>query len=158
MSANEHNQDNGAPNDVMLRRPLFPGLVYNKDEEPAEVVMIGGVAHYAIPDQGFKRHVEAYRVDRAVIAHLQEQVSPVRDELVRGMLQMMGKDDIFTKAALDSTMRNLEQSFYGGDPQQWVPWLRMFGFRIIVDVHGEVIEVLYPEPPPGWEPPSDWDE
>ena len=32
MSANERNQDDGAPNDVMLRRPLFPGLVYNEDE------------------------------------------------------------------------------------------------------------------------------
>jgi hypothetical protein len=152
MSTNEHSQrDDGAPSDVMLSRPLFPGLVYNEVEEPAEVVAIGGVAHYAIPDQGFKRHVEAYRVDRAVIAHLQEQVSSVRDELVRGLLQMLGKDDLFTKAALDSSMRNLEQSFYGGDPQQWVPWLRMAGFRIIVDVHGDVVEVVYPEALDGWD-------
>ncbi|MBC7236358.1 MAG: hypothetical protein H5T69_10985 [Chloroflexi bacterium] len=148
MSAyDRHTGEADAPSEIMLRRPLFPGLVYNEAGERAEVAMIGGVAHYAIPDQGFMRHVEAYRVDRAVIARLQEQIGAVQDELVRGMMQMLGKNDLFTKAALDASIRNLEQSFYGGDPEQWVPWLRLFGFRVIVDIHGNVVDVLYPEAP-----------
>ena len=44
----------------VLSQALFRGLVYNEQGEPAEVAYIGGVAHYAIPDDGFLRHVEAY--------------------------------------------------------------------------------------------------
>ena len=53
-----------------LRRPraragAVPGLVYNQAGEEARVVTIGGVAHYAIPEDGFLRHVEAYHVDES---------------------------------------------------------------------------------------------
>ena len=71
----------------------FPGLVYNKEGEPAPVVRIGEVDHYAVPAGDFVRHVEASTVD------------------------------------------------------EWVPWLEMAGFRIVVDIHGEVVRVNYPEAP-----------
>jgi hypothetical protein len=134
-------------NDTLQRQALFAGLVYNEAGQPAEVVYIGSVAHYAILDDGFARHVEAYHVDQAVLRHIQERITPMQDELVRGMLQMLGKDDIFTKAALDASIRNLEQNVRQSDPNQWGPWLRMLGFRVVVDVHGDVVEILYPSEP-----------
>lgn len=134
-------------NDTLQKQALFAGLVYNEAGQPAEVVYIGGVAHYAILDDGFARHVEAYHVDQAVLQHIQERITPMQDELVRGMLQMLGKDDIFTKAALDASIRNLEQNVRQSDPNQWGPWLRMLGFRVVVDVHGDVVEILYPSEP-----------
>jgi len=133
--------------EATARQALFPGLVYNEAGEPAEVAYIGGVAHYAIPDAGFMRHVEAYQIDSAVIAHLKEQITSMQEEVVRGMLQLLQKDDIFTKAALDASIRNLEQNIRQGDPNQWVPWLKLFGFRIVVDVHGEIVEIIYPQQP-----------
>jgi len=140
-------QEQDTLNQAVLRQALFPGLVYNEQGEPAEVVWIGGVAHYAIPDAGFLRHVEAHKVDSTVIAHLKEQITAMQDEVVRGMLQMLGKDDIFTKAALDASIQDLEQNIRRSKPDQWVPWLRLFGFRVVVDVHGEVVEIIYPSPP-----------
>lgn len=125
-------------------RAMFEGLVYNEAGEPAHVVTIGGEAHYAIPDDSFLRHVQAQQVDDAVIAHMKERILPMQDELVRAMLQMLGKDDIFTKAALDASVRNFDQQIRQTDPDQWVPWLRLYGFRIIVDVHGQVVDILYP--------------
>lgn len=131
----------------MEQQALFAGLVYNELGEPAEVVYIGGVAHYAIPDGDFRRHVEAYHVDNAVLALLKEQITSMKDEVVRGMLEVLGKKDLFTKAAIEASIRNLEQNVRQSDPDQWLPWLRLFGFRVVVDVHGNVVEVIYPSQP-----------
>jgi hypothetical protein len=135
------------PTQAVEQQALFQGLVYNEAGEPAELVYIGGVAHYAIPDAGFRRHVEAHKVDSAVIARLKEQITSMQDEVVRGMLQVLGKDDLFTKAALDASIKNLEQNIRQSDPDQWLPWLRLFGFRVVVDVHGEIVELIYPTQP-----------
>ena len=137
-------------NETALRQALFPELVFNEEGESAAVVYIGSAAHYAIPDAGFLRHVEAHKVDIAVIAQLKEHITSMQDEVVRAMLQVLGKDDIFTKAAIDASIRNLEQSIRQSDTSRWAPWLRLLGFRIIVNVHGEVVEVVYPSQP-GWE-------
>lgn len=131
--------------DQQLRnRALFEGLIYNEAGEPAPVVYIGGEPHYAIPDDGFLRHVEARQIDDAVIAHIKEQITSMQDDLVRAMLQMLGKNDILTKAALDASIRNIDQQIRQTDPDQWVPWLRIYGFRVIVDVHGNIVDILYP--------------
>ncbi len=127
---------------------LFDGLVFNEAGEPAQVAYIGGVAHYAVPDDGFLRHVAARSVDDAVLDRLQEQVSSVQDELVAAVLKMLGKEDIFTKAALEASVRNLKDNVRQSEPQQWAPMLRLMGFRIVVNVHGEVVEIIYPEQAP----------
>ncbi len=128
---------------------LFSGLIYNEQGRRAEVVYIGGEPHYAIDDDGFLRHVEAYRIDDAVLRHLKEQITSVQNEVVLGMLQLLGKDDLFTKAALEASIRNLEDNVRQGNPDQWVPWLRLYGFRVVVDVRGNIIDVIYPTQPAG---------
>jgi len=116
-----------------------------KRANPAQVVNIGGIAHYAIPDNGFLRHVEAYIIDNAVLANIKSQITANEDMVIRGVLQMMGKDDLFTKAAVAASINNMEQSIRQSDPSQWLPWLRYLGFRVIVNVHGEVVELIYPQ-------------
>ena len=129
------------------RKALFPGLVYNEDGEAAKVTHVGGVAHYAVPDHGFWRHVAAHDVDSVVIAKLKERLGTVKDELVTAMLQVLGTKDLFTKAAIESSIRHLEENMQQGDPEEWVPSLQMLGFRIVVDVHGDVVDIVYPQPP-----------
>jgi len=133
--------------ETIERQALFAGLVYNEKGEPADLRYVGGVAHYAIPDDGFLRHVKAAAVDSAVLAMIQEQITSMQDDVVRGMLAMIGKNDIFTKAAIDASIRNLESNVRRSDPNQWLPWLRLLGFRIVVNVHGEVVQLMYPEQP-----------
>ena len=135
------------PTELVERQALFAGLIYNERGEPAQVAYVGGVAHYAIPDDGFLRHVEAYKIDREIIAHLKEQISSMQDEVVQAMMQALGKNDLLTKAAIDASIRNLEWSIRQSDPDQWLPWLKLFGFRVIVDVHGNVVRIIYPSPP-----------
>ncbi|MCD6520181.1 MAG: hypothetical protein J7M05_09705 [Anaerolineae bacterium] len=138
------------PTELVERQALFAGLIYNERGEPAQVAYVGGVAHYAIPDDGFLRHVEAYKIDREIIAHLKEQISSMQDEVVQAMMQALGKNDLLTKAAIDASIRNLEWSIRQSDPDQWLPWLKLFGFRVIVDVHGNVVRIIYPSPPPDY--------
>ena len=136
--------DNNATSEPRARRAFFDGVVYNEAGERAEVVYVAGIAHYAVPDQGFLRHVLASRVDDAVIADIGSQVESNKTDVTHGILAMLGKDDLFTKAAVDSSIRNLGEQLRKSDPSQWVPWLKLFGFRIVVDVHGNVVEIVYP--------------
>ncbi|MFO7697413.1 MAG: hypothetical protein R6X16_09680 [Anaerolineae bacterium] len=138
----------GNSSDLVQRQALFPGLVYNEAGDEARVVMIGGVAHYAIPDDGFLRHVEAYRVDESAIDAMQDLMAGMRDELVAGILQMMGTDDILAKAALEASIDNVGPSLRRSDPSQWAPMLRLYGFRIVVDVHGRLQQIIYPRQDP----------
>jgi hypothetical protein len=137
--------------DLALRQALFEGLVYNQAGDRAPVAMIGGVAHYAVPDNGFMRHVEAFRIDNYVIEVLHEQIVTMREQLVETMLQMMGTDDILAKAALEASIKQMSQNIRQSDTSQWVPWLAQYGFRIVVDVHGRVVEIVQPEPPGDWD-------
>jgi hypothetical protein len=129
------------------RQTLFEGLIYNEVGERVGTVYIGAVAHYAIPDAGFMRHVEARKVDDAVLELIKEQVTSQKDDLVRGMLEMLGRDDLFTKAAIDASIRNMDKQIRASDRTQWGPWLQLLGFRVVVDVHGDVVEVVVPQKP-----------
>ena len=140
-------EEMGISKEAMERQALFAGLIYNQAGEPAQLAYIGGVAHYAIPDEGFLRHVEANKIDNVIIAHLKEQITSMQDQVVKSMLEMLGKRDLFTKAAIEASIRNLEQGIRQSDHDQWLPWLQLFGFRVIVDIHGEVVEIIYPTSP-----------
>ncbi len=123
---------------------MFAGLVFNQAGQPAEVAYIGGEAHYVILDDDFRRHVAAREVDRQVLAHLREMMEPFRDQAVVEMMRMMGKEDLFTKAMIDSSLKNWEQSLGQPIPEDMRAWLGMLGFRVTVDIHGEVVEFRLP--------------
>jgi hypothetical protein len=123
---------------------LFAGLISNEQDEPVEVAYVGNEAFYVIPDGDFKRHVEAAAVDDVVLSRLHEQIAGQQDLVTQGVLEFLGKDDLFTKASIDLALKNFEQGFRQADPEQWRPMLGMLGFRVIVNVHGEVVRVDYP--------------
>ena len=130
------------------RHALFVGLVFNEQDEPAEVVYIGTVPHYVILDDGFRRHVEAETVDRQVIQLLRQQILSNRELVTQGMLDMLGKDDLFTKAMIDASIQNIDRHidllFKQGLPEDARTWLGMLGFKIVVNVHGEVVRLDAP--------------
>lgn len=132
---------------------FFEGLVEVEDGLPVTVATIGGTSYYVIDDQGFHRHVEAAQVDRIVLAQFLQQLQEHPDEASEAMLRMLGQDDLFTKAMVDSTIRNidLDQVVAQRLPPEAVQWLGMLGFRVIIDVHGEVVRLDMPVAPEGWE-------
>jgi hypothetical protein len=123
---------------------LFGGLISNEAGEPVEVTIIGGEAFYVIPDGDFRRHVEAVIVDDAVLAQIKAQIDGAQDLIIEGVLDFIGQDDLFTKASVDLALQNFEEGFRSADPEQWKPWLGALGLKVVVNVHGEVVQIDYP--------------
>jgi hypothetical protein len=134
----------------MARHALFGGLVVDQNDQPVPVVSVGDESFYVVDDQGFRRHIESERVDRQVLATLKERIEGHEDVISRGTMELIGQEDIFTKAAIEASLHNLEAQFdqllAQGLPEDARAWLGMMGFRVVIDLHGEVVRV---EEPPG---------
>ena len=132
----------------MSRLPLFAGLIIDESQRPVETAQVGDEATYVIDDAGFLRHVDAEKIDRQVLLILREQILANRDMVTEGALQMLGSDDLFTKAMIDSSISNIDQHLdrviEQGLPTEARQWLGMLGFRVIVDYRGEVIGLDQP--------------
>lgn len=126
------------------RQALFTGLIYNEAGQPVETTFIGSEPNYIILDGDFKRHVAAEEVDRQVIGWLQEQAEANKEMVSAGMMAMLGKDDLFTKAMIDSSLTHMERVMEQGLPDDARTMLGMIGFKIIVNTHGEVVKLEVP--------------
>lgn len=132
---------------------FFEGLVETEEGLPVTVRQIGAVSYYVIDDQGFLRHVEASEVDRPVLARFLEQLKEHPDEASEAMLPLLGQDDLFTKAMVDASIRNidLDQVLSQRLPEEARQWLALLGFRVVINVHGEIVRVDLPAAPEGWD-------
>jgi hypothetical protein len=127
------------------RQALFADLVFNEENEPAEVVYLEGEPHYVILDAGFRRHIEASYVDRQVVATIREQILSQREVVTESMFQVLGQDDLFTKAMIDASVEHLDDRlFEEGIPDEARVWLGMLGLKVVVNHHGEVIRLEMP--------------
>ena len=128
----------------MTHQALFAGLVIDEHDRPLDVAMVGEEAAYVIDDDGFHRHIDAAHIDRQVLTILQEQINANKDVVEQGIMKAVGSDDLFTKAAIDKSIENFDQVLERGLPQDALQWLGLMGFRIVVDLHGDVIKLDQP--------------
>lgn len=128
----------------MARTAMFTGLVFDEAGNPAEIAYVGEDACYVIDDDDFRRHVDAAQVDRAVLRFMREQVEDHREIAVQQMLEMMGQDDVFTKAAVESSINNMEDAVGQPIPEDARQWLGMLGFKIVIDMQGSVVDIQMP--------------
>lgn len=130
----------------MSHQALFTGLVYDEQENLVDVAFVGSDAQYVIDDNGFRRHIPAADVDRQVLHVFIDQLQDHKEIAIAQALRMMGKDDLFTKAALDASIRNVnvEEILRQGIPAQARDMMGMMGFRVVIDYHGEVIRLDQP--------------
>jgi len=134
---------------IMANKTLFDGLVYDEWDNPVQTALVGSEASYVIDDDGFLRHIDAEEIDRQVLSLFLSQLEDNRDIAVAQMLNMMGKDDLFTKAAIDAQINNInmDQIIAQGIPSQARDMLGLLGFRIKINVHGEIIAIDQPAAP-----------
>jgi hypothetical protein len=134
----------------MARHALFGGLVVDENDRAVPVVVVGDETFYVVDDAGFRRHIESELVDRQVLQTLKAKIEGHEDVISRGTMDLIGQEDIFTKAAIEASLRNLEAQFDEllgrGLPEDARAWLGMMGFRVVIDVHGNVLRI---EEPPG---------
>jgi hypothetical protein len=112
--------------------------------QPLEVANIGDEAQYVIDDNGFRRHIDAEAIDRQVLTQLQGQIEANKEAVEQGLMKMMGSEDIFTKAAIDKSIQNMDQVLQQGIPDDARQMLGMMGFRVVVNYHGEVLRIDQP--------------
>jgi hypothetical protein len=132
----------------MVAKAVFQGLVFDEFDRPADVVYVGSEPCYVVDDNGFRRHIPAEQVDRQVLAFMRQSIEGHEDLLTEQTAKMLGQDDIFSRAIIEQQIRNMEQQFENliqiGLPEELRAYLGMMGFRIRINVHGEVLEVEQP--------------
>ncbi len=126
------------------RRALFEGLVYDEDDNPVETTFIGTEPNYVVMDDGFKRHIPAEIVDRQVVEWIQGQALANKELVSEQIMKMMNQDDLFTKAMIDSSITNMEKMMEQGIPDDARMMLGMMGFKVIINVHGELVDLKAP--------------
>lgn len=131
-----------------MNKALFERLVSDEAGNALPVAYVGDEPTYVYTEEGFKYHVDARRVDQQVLDALTRQISQNQDLVSQGMLKFLGRDDLFTKAAVDSSIRNMDKNlptlFEQGIPEQTRAYLGMLGFRIVINRQGDVIDLDMP--------------
>lgn len=128
----------------MAPTAMFAGLVVDESGHPAEIAHVGPDACYIVYDEDFRRYIDAAYVDRQVLRFMRDQVQDNRQLAVGAMLDMMGKDDLFTKAAVESSIDHMEDAVGQPIPEDARQWLGMLGFRIVIDFRGDILDIQLP--------------
>jgi hypothetical protein len=132
----------------MPNQAVFAGLVFDENDSPAEVVYVGDEPCYVVDDGGFLRHIPSEQVDRQVLKSMGDLIEGHEDLISEQTAKMLGQDDPFSVAAINTQLQNLDKQFdqvlQVGLPEDVRAYLGMMGFRIRINVHGEVLDVEQP--------------
>lgn len=132
----------------MPRQPLFAGLVVDESNRAAETAFIGDEPCYVVDDFGFRRHIPSEQVDRVVLGQLTEMMKGSEDLISQQAAKMLGQEDVFTQAAIEQQLKNMDKQFdqliQVGIPEDMRAYLGMMGFKIVINVHGEVVRMEQP--------------
>jgi len=137
----------------MPRQPLFAGLVVDESGAPAETAFVAGEPCYVVDDAGFRRHIPSEQVDRVVLTEIAGLMKGSEEYISEQTAKMLGQEDIFTKAMLERQLKDIDKQFdlliQTGIPEDTRIYLGMVGFRVTINVHGEVLRVEQPSAPSG---------
>ena len=132
----------------MPRQALFAGLVFDENDNPVDVTYVGSDPFYVVDDAGFHRHIPSEQVDQQVLESMRELIDGHEVILSEQTAKMLGQEDIFTRAMIESQLKNIDKQFDAlfdaGIPEEGRAYMGMMGFRITIDVHGDVIEIDQP--------------
>ena len=132
----------------MPRQPLFSGLVIDESGNIAESAFVGDEPCYVVDDAGFRRHIPSEQIDRAVLAQFADLMKGSEAFISEQAAKMLGQEDVFTKAAIEQQLKNIDKQFdqlmQTGIPEDMRAYLGMMGFKIIINMHGDILRVDQP--------------
>lgn len=132
----------------MPKQPLFAGLVLDEFGNLAETALVGDEPCYVVNDAGFRRHIPSEQVDRQVLGHIADLMKGSEDLISKETAKMLGQEDVFTTAAIEQQLKNIDKQFdqlmQAGIPEDMRAYLGMMGFKVIINMHGEVLSVDQP--------------
>ena len=132
----------------MPNQPVFSGLIVDEADRLAGTAYVGDEPCYVVDDAGFRRHIPSEQVDRQVLEMMRKQISGNENLLSEQAAKMLGTDDIFSKAMLQNQLKNIDQQFETllkmGLPEESRAYMGMAGFKVVINVHGEVVRLDQP--------------
>jgi hypothetical protein len=132
----------------MPNQAIFAGLVVDENDQPVTHTYVGIESCYVVNDGGFLRHIPSEQVDRQVFDFMQNQIKGNEEIIGEQASKLMGQDDLFTRAIILNQLKNMGKQFENllqtGIPEEGRAYLGMMGFRVVINLHGEVIEVRQP--------------
>jgi hypothetical protein len=132
----------------MSRQPLFAGLVLDEFGNVAESALVGNEPCYVVDDAGFRRHIPAEQVDKQVLGQIAALMKGSEDLISEQTAKMLGQEDVFTKAAIEQQLKNIDKQFdqlmKAGIPEDMRAYLGMMGFKVTINIHGEVLDIDQP--------------
>ena len=135
----------------MPRQPLFAGLVVDENNRPVGTAYVGDEPCYVVDDSGFLRHIPSQQVDRQVLEKMRAQIRGNEGMLSDAAAKMLGTEDIFSKALLEQQLKSIDQQFdallEAGIPEEGRAYIGMMGFKVVINVHGEVVRLEQPTAP-----------
>lgn len=135
----------------MSRKALFPGLVFDELDRPAEIGYVGEDPCYVLNDDGFKRHIPSQQIDRQVLAEMVKAMRGNEEQISEQTAKMLGSDDPFSRAMIANQLKMIDQQFEAlfniGIPEDMRAYLGMTGLKIIVDYQGNLIRLEQPSAP-----------
>lgn len=135
----------------MNHEPLFKGLVFDENGNVAETTTIGEEPCYVVDDFGFKRHIPSKPIDLEILKTIGEQMRGNEDLIADQTAKMLGQDDLFTHAIIQNQLKNIDQQFkqllQTGIPEGSRMYLGMTGFKVVINIHGEIVQIEQPSAP-----------
>ena len=132
----------------MTKKALFAGLVFDENERPVEVSYVGDEPCYIVNDAGFHRHIPSEQVDQQVMQAMGDLIKGSEEQISEQAAKMLGQDDIFSRALITNQLKHIDQHFDAlietGIPEETRAYLGMIGFKIHINMHGEVLDIEQP--------------
>jgi len=132
----------------MSKQPLFAGLVVDESDRRVDTAYVGEEPCYVVDDYGFRRHIPSEQVDRVVLSQIAELMKGSEDLISEQTAKMLGQEDVFTKAAIEQQLKHIDKQFdqlmQAGIPEDMRAYMGMVGFKIVINMHGEVLRVEQP--------------
>ncbi|MBQ6343829.1 MAG: hypothetical protein IJI41_11945 [Anaerolineaceae bacterium] len=132
----------------MSTQAFFSGLVYDENNNLLETTTIGNESFYIVDDCGFKRHIESREVDEKIFHLFTDQIDGNEEYLANAAANMTGKTDLFSMAMFKNQLLNIDKEIdtmlKQSPPPGLTEFLGMSGFKINIDLHGNIVQVNMP--------------
>jgi hypothetical protein len=132
----------------MSKEPLFKGLLIDENDNPVTTGTIGSEPCYIVNDAGFMRHIPSEAVDLEILKSFGDQISGNEDLIAEQTAKMIGQDDLFTHAVIENQLKNIDKQYSQvlemGFPEETRAYLGMVGFKVIINLHGEIVRIDQP--------------
>jgi hypothetical protein len=132
----------------MANRAMFEGLVVDEFDRVVKVSFVGDEPCYVVDDAGFYRHIPSEQVDLQVLRSMVEMIEGHEDLISEQTAKMLGQEDIFSMAMISEQLKQVDQQYdkllASGLPEEARAYMGMLGFKVVIDMHGDVIDIQQP--------------